>query len=381
MILNFDTIWAERSHAVQCKLTDGIFKMAADAIDIALTADSPPGFSLPRLKSALYRFHTEGEAAKDIHMLKKIVYCIAFLVLPVAGRLNAAQVVMPERESIQAIDERYVKAFNSGDADAAARDFSKDAVYVTDDGTTLHGVDEIKKALAEQFKDMEGATLKLNVYGIDVAPDKQHATERGVSIVAKDGIQEPSGYVAEFTREGDQWRLSRVVEQPQAPTAEHLQDLAWMIGDWVDPSADSTIRTKVEWSLDRGFITRKFAVAGAGTRELSGIEYIGWDPENKEIQSWYFDSEGGHGSGQWRKEGNGWIEESSGVMPDGGTASATQYTFTPIDENSFSWRVANRKVADEAQEDVPEIIIHRANKAQQDKAQKPQQTGAATGQL
>lgn len=257
-----------------------------------------------------------------------------------------------------------MKAFNAGDLEGVLRDFSKDAIYVTEDGRTLKGIDDIKKEFADQFEDLKGATLKLNVYAIEFSPDKQRATERGVSIVTTpDGIQDPSSYVAEFVAQDKQWKVSRVVEKPQAITAEHMQDLAWMIGDWNDQSEDASIRTKAEWSLNRGFIARKFAVSGEGLRELAGIEYIGWDPIKNQIRSSYFDSDGGYGTGVWRHEGNRWIEEVSGVTPAGEVATAT-HILTPKDQNTFTWSTIHRRVGGSSMEDLPEIVIHRTSSAQ-----------------
>ena len=55
---------------------------------------------------------------------------------------------------------------------------------------------------------------------------------------------------------------------------------------------------------------------------------IGWDPLTKQIKSWVFDSEGGYGDEFWTRKGNQWVIKSTGVLPDGRTASAT-HVLTP----------------------------------------------------
>jgi uncharacterized protein (TIGR02246 family) len=296
-------------------------------------------------------------------MLRQIVYCAAVVLFLCAAELKAAEPT-PEQKSIVAVDEDYVKAFNAGDAEGLASDFTNDAIYVTDEGKTLKGIDEIKTVLADQFKDQKGATLKLNVYSIEFSADKQRATERGVSTVTTaDGLDEPSTYVVEYVRQGDQWRISRVIEAPQAITADHLEPLAWMLGDWTDQSEDVDVRFNAEWSLNRGFINRKFALSGGGMRDLQGVEVIGWDPSENRIRSWYFDSDGGHGAGVWRRDGNSWIEDITGVTPKGEVATATNI-FTPKDQDSFGWRTINRCVGGEPQAELPEIVIHRTTGAQ-----------------
>jgi uncharacterized protein (TIGR02246 family) len=303
-------------------------------------------------------------------MIKTFLYCAVFAIC--GASLLAADTPAAEKQTIFSIDEQYVKAFNSKDVEAVAKFYTDDAVYLTDYGKTLRGKEEIKRAFAEQFREMGDATLKLNVYGIEFTPDLKKATERGVSIVESEGVSEPSSYVAEYSKQGNQWLLSRVTESAQAASAEHLRPLEWMVGDWTDQAEDAAVRTRTEWALDRAFITRRFDVSGEGRRSLKGIEYIGWDPIKKEIHSWYFDSEGGYGGGRWRRDGNRWVEEATGITPSGETALATQI-FTPKDKDSFTWRSVNRRVGGEAQDDMPEITIQRSKGEQA--------SAAARGQL
>jgi uncharacterized protein (TIGR02246 family) len=296
-------------------------------------------------------------------MIRKLL-CVAVIFLCGAKLLIAADPAAADKQAILAVDEQYVKAFNSGNIEAATKFFSENAEYFTDDGRVLRGREEIKKALTEQFKEMGDAKLNLKVYGLELSADSQSATERGISIVTtQEGIQEPSSYVAKFTRNGTQWQVNEVKEQPQAASAEHLENMAWLIGDWTDQSEDASIRMKTEWGLDRAFIVTRFAASGGKLRDLKGIQYLGWDPARQEIHSWYFDSDGGYGSGRWKREGKSWLEESSGMTPSGETASATRI-YTPKDEKTFTLRVTNRQIAGKAQEDVPELTI-RKNESEQ----------------
>jgi uncharacterized protein (TIGR02246 family) len=298
-------------------------------------------------------------------MVKRIVYCTVLLFCA-ATAMAADAPAADDRKAILAVDEKYVKDFNAGNIDEAMKSFTEDAVYLTDEGETLNGLPAIKQYFQGQFDEMRGAQLRLKVYAIDFAADKQSATERGVSVVTFEGTEEPSSYTADFKLQGGQWRVARVKESPESASAEHLKPLEWMIGDWSDVSEDSNIRTKSEWALDRAFITRRFDVSGDGRRGLKGIEYIGWDPAKKEIHSWYFDSEGGYGGGRWRfdAQNKSWVEDSVGITPKGEVASAT-HIFKPKDKNSFTFRSINRRFGDEAQDDVPEITIQRNSEQQQ----------------
>jgi hypothetical protein len=70
---------------------------------------------------------------------------------------------------------------------------------------------------------------------------------------------------------------------------------------------------------------------------------IGWDPANETIRSWVFDSLGGFGEGSWRRDGNRWTVESTGVLPDGRTGSSTD-VWEFVDENSYVWRSTDREI-------------------------------------
>ena len=51
-------------------------------------------------------------------------------------------------------------------------------------------------------------------------------------------------------------------EQPAAAAAQTspLEELDWMVGQWVDQGEDSTITTTCSWALDRKFLKRSFSV-------------------------------------------------------------------------------------------------------------------------
>ena len=85
---------------------------------------------------------------------------------------------------------------------------------------------------------------------------------------------------------------------------EQLKVLEWMIGEWVDEGEDMTITTVCRWTRNRCFMTRSFKVSTADGRELEGTQIIGWDPAEKRIRSWLFDSEGGFGEARWTRDGS-----------------------------------------------------------------------------
>ena len=99
-------------------------------------------------------------------------------------------------------------------------------------------------------------------------------------------------------RRDGQWLLDRVTEEdvPRVQSNyEQLKQLEWMIGTWVDQDEDDRIETTCQWTKNRNFITRLFAITVRDRITMAGMQIIGWDPARKQIRSWVFDSDGGFG--------------------------------------------------------------------------------------
>jgi hypothetical protein len=55
---------------------------------------------------------------------------------------------------------------------------------------------------------------------------------------------------------------------------------------------------------------------------------IGWDPLSRQIRSWVFSADGGHGEAFWSRDGSSWLARTTAVLPDGSqTSSLNVYTY------------------------------------------------------
>ena len=133
---------------------------------------------------------------------------------------------------------------------------------------------------------------------------------RGTAHVIQPGAEpEDSEFTSVRVKRDGKWLIDRIseVEKAKAPPSnyEHLKDLEWMIGSWHDddPRPAVEIQTDVEWTKNKNFITRAFAVAIGDQVNKSGMQIIGWDPVAKQIHSWVFDSDGSFGEGTWTHKG------------------------------------------------------------------------------
>jgi hypothetical protein len=89
---------------------------------------------------------------------------------------------------------------------------------------------------------------------------------------------------------------------------------------------------------------------------MSGIQFIGWDPADKQIRSWVFDSDGGFGQGTWTNKGNRWYVQQTGVLADGRKSSAVNI-ITKLDEGTCTLQSINRTVDGDLLPNIDEVKV------------------------
>ncbi len=269
--------------------------------------------------------------------------------------------------AIRANAEKYVEAYNRRDSRTMASMWSPDAVYIdASTGESAVGRDAIAKQLDHAFAGAEDAKLKINLGSIDfVSPNV--AVERGTAeITYSKRPTEKTEYTAVHVKRDGKWMLDRVTDteidekKPEPPPSnyDHLKELEWMIGSWIDKTENATIETDCEWTKNRNFMTRSFAMAVDDQVSKSGMQVVGWDPVAKQIHSWVFDSDGGFSEGKWTRKGEKWLVQQTGTLPDGGKTSALNI-FTHVDDDSFTWQSINREVDGELLPNIDEVMIVR----------------------
>jgi hypothetical protein len=137
-----------------------------------------------------------------------------------------------------------------------------------------------------------------------------------------------------------------------------LDQLAWLVGRWVDEGKESTVSSDCCWTKNRKFLVRSITITIDGQPSMEVTERIGWDPIEKRIRSWVFDSEGGFGEGRWIEDGNRWLVKTSFVLADAQRASAV-HVFTYVDPNTFRWKSIDREIGGELQPSIPEVTVVR----------------------
>lgn len=267
-----------------------------------------------------------------------------------------------EEAAIRQAVESYVAAFNRGDAKALASMWSPDAVYTNPlNGQQAVGRDAIEQQFARNFVDAEGARLEATTNSVQfISPGV--AVEHGTAKVVRSGQPpETSAYTAIYVKRDGQWLLDRVTEEvlpPDTSNYEHLKELEWIIGTWIDQDDQSRVETTYEWTKNQNFITCFFTLSVRDRIDMTGMQIIGWDPAAKQIRSWVFDSGGGYGEGVWSREDKRWSIQSTGTLPDGGKASSVNI-ITYVDDNAFTWQSVHRVAGGELLPNVDEVAVVR----------------------
>ena len=300
----------------------------------------------------------------QIPLIRAASLCFAICFACGVGRADQTD----DEAAIRKNDEAYIEAYNKHDAKAVAALWSPEAVYVDPDtGKEAVGRDAIEKEFTDTFADLQDAKLEIKVETIKfLSPNV--AIENGTARITQ-AKEEPdeSTYTALLVKHEGKWLLDRVTEDETAATPaeppsnyEHLKDLDWMVGSWIDNDDNdgTTIHTDCSWTKNKNFLTRSFAVVIGDEVDMAGMQIIGWDPAANQIHSWVFDSDGGFGEGKWTRKGNRWIVQQSGTLPDGGKASEVNL-INPIDDNSFTWQTVQRSADDSPLPNLDEITIVR----------------------
>ncbi len=153
-------------------------------------------------------------------------------------------------------------------------------------------------------------------------------------------------------------RTSQVADGDVTASENALEDLAWMVGDWIDEDENAKIESSVKWSKNGAFLIRSFRVSNLMAEPLSGMQVIAWDPAEKRIRSWTYDSRGGFGEESWNRSGDRWSMRTRFTRPDGSRASAVQ-VMTRVNNDAFRWKSVSRVIDGSLQPDIDEVTVIR----------------------
>lgn len=269
----------------------------------------------------------------------------------------------PTEGEIRASAAAFTKLYNAHDAKGLAQLFAIKAEITDEGGKLVKGREAIEAEFAQQFQDEPECRIEVDIDSIRILTPNI-AIEEGVvrSSTGPDQPEEVSNYACVHVRVDGKWLLASVSDFPaeaeDLTPHEHLRELSWMLGEWIDESPDSNVHSLCQWDESGNFLLYDFEVQFAGSISMNGTTRIGWDAVRKQFRSWVFDSEGGFTEGIWIRIGEEWVVKVTGGTPAGETCSSTN-VYRQIDDDTFTFRSYDRIVDGELTDDIDETIIKR----------------------
>jgi uncharacterized protein (TIGR02246 family) len=295
-----------------------------------------------------------------------ITTAATLLFVAAAAALPGAETPNKERDKqdILKLVSMYQAAFNGTDAKALAALYTTTGDHIGPQGNRIEGRSDIEKQMAAFRAANKQTKLSIDVSSIRLVGDDMAIVD-AVPTLTPPLQQTPAEYHSTLVvvkRDG-KWLVesSRDTLVASPSTGSHLKQLEWLIGTWTVEAAGAdkpATQSTCDWAANRSFMIRSTGsplLVGSGG---AGTEIIGWDPHDQRIRSWDFDSEGAFGQSTWTRDGDRWIIQRSGVLPDGGTTSAT-FVVTKVDANTLGVQARDRVQNGDKQPDVGEIKVKR----------------------
>jgi uncharacterized protein (TIGR02246 family) len=244
---------------------------------------------------------------------------------------------------IKKITEEYVKAFNTHDAKATASLWTDEGEYTGADGKSIVGRTAIEKSLADEFKAHPKATIAIQVGSVR-ALGRQTAMAEGVVKVNNPGEAEASEtrYSALHVLEDGRWHAASVREWVPAPGfAAATKFLEWLVGDWTAKGERGNIAISYAWGDEnKTFLIGKYSISKDGKMVSTGTQGIGRNSSGG-LRSWMFDSTGIFNTAMWQREGSRWVDEATGMLPDGTEVNSVSILI-PLGQDAFTWHTTER---------------------------------------
>jgi uncharacterized protein (TIGR02246 family) len=281
---------------------------------------------------------------------------------PAAARPTAED---PQEKPVRDVVRAFVQAYNAPDSKALGELFLDSASVLDPSGFETHGKAAIGAMYAATLRDAPGLKLESQTDQVRfLTPDVARLEGRSrVFSTGTGSANDFTKFTALLVRSAGKWQLAELREQP-APlqditSYERLQELEWMVGDWVDETEGNRAVVNVRWADKQSYLIRTYSVEIRGEKAHSGTMFIGWDPLTEQVKSWVFDSEGGHGEGLWtRTSENQWIVKASGVLRDGRPTSAT-HIHTILNKDAVKTSSIDRIIGGQIAPDILDIVMVR----------------------
>lgn len=257
--------------------------------------------------------------------------------------------------------EAYTNTYNIQDAKGLADFWEEDGQFIhPKTGQVIKGKKAIEDFFTSRFQTDKDMKLEVKISRVTITDQDAIATGLFHVIQADQPVREIA-FKAYLEQHNGNWLLDEIrqVDIAEVPDHyQHLKELEWLIGDWIDADEDAEIHISYSWDRSKNFISKKFSLATEGKLELEGTQMIGWDPIQETIRSWFFDTDGTFGEATWTRKEKNWVVTNKQTLADG-TQGSSIHIYTPINAESYSWAAYSREVGGQILPDIAPIIIVR----------------------
>ena len=263
-------------------------------------------------------------------------------------------------DAIRTSGEELAAAFNKRDAKAVAAFWTKDCEYIDESGQVYEGRDAIESLYTDLFTTSD-AKMLIETEAVRSLSDSV-VLEDGRAVVesAKTGVRSVNRYTAVHLKVDGKWLLASVRElgSDDSAATTHMADLEWLIGEWVAEEHGVRMVSKCRWIVDKKFVERSYSTTELDGTVTTGLQIIGWNAQNNQMQSWNFSADGGNAIGVWAATNGGWIAKVSGSTGTGVSTTAVN-VLKKLDDNAYVWQSMDRTVGDVRLPDTDEVVIRR----------------------
>ena len=247
-----------------------------------------------------------------------------------------------DEKAIKTLLDTFIKAFNAGNAEAAAATYSETAVVVDESGERLEGRAAIRSTVCRVVRRRSrehdhdpGRRAALPRPG-----DRPRGGPRDDHASRRCRAAEITRFTTVYVKQGGQWLQAAVRDELAHDVAPHerLKELEWLVGDWVNESQDAVVDTTCTWAKGGNFLDREFTMKVEGPARALGHAADRLGPAQATVQDVDLRLRGGPRRGlSTRATGDQWVIKSEGVRQDGQPASATN-VITRLGKDRMSWQ-------------------------------------------
>jgi uncharacterized protein (TIGR02246 family) len=268
-----------------------------------------------------------------------------------------------DEQAIRQAVVAYAEAFNKGDLAALSAVWAPDAEFIDEKGTHVKGRDAITGIFKQYLGELKGARMSFKIVNIRPLSGDVVLQDGTSTLTRADGSLDEGRFTAVWFKKDGKWLLRSVRDLPydagEVPGAGGaLKELAWMVGDW--EAEKGVVSVSVRWSLQEAFLTQEYRTKQA-EGELQVMQLVGFDPLTGQIKSWTFDSHGGYGEGLWSRDGNSWVVETAGVLPNGQTGTALN-VIRYADDNTVVFQARDREIGGQPIPDSEVKLVRKVAK-------------------